>query len=94
LVPDAALLAALVAALLLAAADGVGVRAVLVVLALAEAWVEPGRKAATTPAVITPAAPTVAVTARSWPWLRRRWNTAARTSARRWLMKVLAATAQ
>jgi hypothetical protein len=76
---------AVLAGLLLtdAGADGAGVPAVR---GLAEAWVEPGRIAATTPAVTTPAAPTVAVTARKWPWLRCRLNTAARTSARRWLM--------
>jgi hypothetical protein len=35
----------------------------------------------------------VAVTARRCPWLRRRWNTAARMSARRWFMKVLCRSA-
>ena len=54
---------------------------------LADAWVEPGRMAATAPAVTTPAMPTVTVTARRWPWLRCRANTAARTSDRRWFMK-------
>ena len=58
-----------------------------VVAELAAACVEPGRMAATTPAVTTPARPTVTVTARRWPWLRCRWNTAARTSALRWFMK-------
>jgi hypothetical protein len=81
--------AAPAAGLLFAGAAGAGV---LAARALADAWVEPGSIAATTPAVITPATPTVAVTARRWPWLRRRWDTAARTSARRWFMKVLAAT--
>ncbi len=74
-----------VAGLLLADAGADGA-AVPVVRGLAEAWVEPGRIAATTPAVTTPTAPTVAVTARRWPWLRCRLNTAARMSARRWLM--------
>ena len=56
-------MAALAAGLLLA--DAGAERAVpLVVRELAEAWVEPGRNAATTPAVTTPATPTVAVTAR------------------------------
>jgi hypothetical protein len=58
---------------------------------LADAWVEPGRMAATAPAVTTPAMPTVTVTARRWPWLRCRANTAARTSDRRWFMKILGA---
>ena len=50
---------------------------------LAEAWVEPGRMAATAAAVTMPAMPAVTVTARRWPWLRCRANTAARTSDRR-----------
>jgi hypothetical protein len=62
--------------------------AVLAAAELAAACVEPGRIAATTPAVTTPAAPTVTVTARRWPWLRCRWNTAARTSALRWFIEV------
>jgi hypothetical protein len=70
-------------AALLAAADGAEEAGVLRARELAAAWVDPGRMAATAPAVTTPAMPTVAVTARRCPWLRRRWDTAARTSARR-----------
>jgi hypothetical protein len=55
--------AALAAGLLLADAGAAGA-GVLAVRELAEAWVGPGRTAATTPAVTTPAAPAVAVTAR------------------------------
>jgi hypothetical protein len=61
---------------------------------LATAWADPGRIAATAPAATTPAAPTETVTARRWPWLRRRWNTAARISARRSFMKVLCSSAR
>lgn len=57
------------AAGLLAAGEGRGVLAGRV---LAVAWVAPGRMKATAPAVATPPAPTVAVTARSRPWLRWR----------------------
>jgi hypothetical protein len=80
--PDDALAEALGVALaaLLAAADGAGA---LRARELAVAWADPGRMAATAPAVTTPATPTVAVTARRRPWLRCRRNTAARRSARR-----------
>jgi hypothetical protein len=90
--PDDALAEALGVALaaLLAAADGAGA---LRVRELAAAWVDPGSMAATAPAVTTPATPTVAVTARRCPWLRSRRDTAARTSARRCLMKVLCKSA-
>jgi hypothetical protein len=55
--------AALAAGLLLAAAGAAGA-GWPAVRELAEAWIEPGRIAATAPAVTTPATPTVAVTAR------------------------------
>jgi hypothetical protein len=84
----AALLEAALAGVL--AADPPLVEAGLAAVAeLAAACVEPGRIAATAPAVTTPARPATMVTACRWPWLRCRWNTAARTSARRWFMNVL-----